>query len=93
MISIFFFNISFIHIYNSNKIIGLWLLIENSFGNNTRNLREYVKIIMQKYGRIPGMGEKRFTQIHHAIDPTIEELIELTSLLCTFVQQYVFLLY
>lgn len=70
------------------NIIGLWLHIENTYGNNVRNLRQHLKDMKKNGIFLKGFGIRRFEQIRHALNPSLFDLNELLSILRTSIQRY-----
>jgi hypothetical protein len=63
------------------QFYGLVIQIENSFGNDTRNLREHYKSIKLQFGEIRGMGLDRFETLWRALNPSIEEIRQICDIL------------
>jgi hypothetical protein len=59
----------------------LAIQIENSYGNDTRNLREHYKNIKLQFGEIRGMGLDRFETLWRALNPSIEEIRQICDIL------------
>lgn len=55
------------------------MLIESTWGNSNCNMEVHRKNIMKEYGIVKGLGGKRFSQLHHAFVPNIEELVAITG--------------
>lgn len=66
-----------------NKFYAVQMLIENTYGNSTRNMRSHFKTLKDKYkNQWPrGMGVDRFTSIRANLILTREELQLLCQLL------------
>jgi hypothetical protein len=60
------------------QFYGLVIQIENSYGNDTRNLRERIKL---RFGEIRGMGLDRFETLWRAFNPSIEEIQQICEIL------------
>ena len=49
------------------KVLGIIIQLENSFGNNTKNLNSHYKILRQQQ-KIPNLGIRRFNKIKRAFN-------------------------
>jgi hypothetical protein len=65
----------------SIQFYGLVIQIENSYGNDTRNLREHYKNIKLQFGEIRGMGLDRFETLWRTFNPSIEEIQQICDIL------------
>ena len=63
------------------RFYGLTMLVENTYANNTHNMRKHFKSIKQQYGRVKGLGMDRFEQLTHAFNPSIQQIKEITDIL------------
>ncbi len=57
------------------------LCIENTDGNNTRNLRDHFNHLVKLYGRVKKLGQRRFQALRTAFNPNLEELQTLCEIL------------
>lgn len=57
------------------------ILMENTYGNDTTNIRDHHKKITKEYGKIKKLGQRRFEELRAAFEPTSEEILELTNIL------------
>jgi DNA integrity scanning protein DisA with diadenylate cyclase activity len=55
--------------------------IENSYDNDTRNLREHFKSIKLQFGEIRGMGLDRLETLWRAFNSSIEEIRQICDIL------------
>jgi hypothetical protein len=62
--------------------------MENTFGNDTSDIRSHYKKMNTLFGKIPNLGMRRFEQLRSALNPTIEELEELIDILVTISKRY-----
>jgi hypothetical protein len=61
--------------------LGIVINIENTMANDTRNLREHLNLIAERFGTIPNLGQRRFEELRLAFHPTIDEILELNDIL------------
>ena len=60
---------------------ALWILIENTYGNEVNNIREHLQKVFHLYGAVGKLGIRRFQMLFHAFHPNLDELRQLTSML------------
>ena len=48
------------------------ILMENTYGNDTTNIRDHHKKITKEYGKIKKLGQRRFEELRAAFEPTSE---------------------
>lgn len=53
--------------------------IENTYGNNTSNLRSH----FNQLDPVHNLGQRRFELLRYALNPTIEELDQIVDILAT----------
>jgi hypothetical protein len=68
---------------------GVTILLENTYGNDKRDLRKHLKDIYQKFGSIRGLDMDRYTTLRSAFNPSIDEILEICSLLRAMFVEYV----
>ena len=61
----------------------MWIRIENTYGNDTRNMREHLKKNKKEFGPISKLGSRRFETLYTAFEPSLDELKQLTDILVT----------
>ena len=66
----------------------IWILIENTYGNEVRNIRDHFQKVFTIYGSVKALGERRFQMLFHAFDPSLEQLKQLTSMLSDAAKRY-----
>ena len=54
------------------------ILIENTYGNDTTNIRDHHKKITKEYGKIKKLGQRRFEELRAAFEPASEKILKLT---------------
>ena len=69
------------------KIIGIWILIESTWGNNFKDIRSHYKFIKETYSKISKLGLRRFQTLFSAINPTILEIDAIRNLFATTSQR------
>jgi hypothetical protein len=79
------------HIYLT--FIGLIILLESSYGNSNRHLRQHIAEILDVAGHPPGLGINRFELLRTSLHPTIDEIKLLTNILVKNSQEYVFIIF
>ena len=72
------------------RFYSIQILIENTYGNNTKSIRDHFKILKKdgipgsgKPFEVKGIGLDRFVALKAALIPTVEELKEIAQLLST----------
>ncbi len=55
--------------------------IENTYGNNTREIRTHLNHLAKLYGKVKKLGQRRFQALKVACNPTLEELQTLCEIL------------
>jgi hypothetical protein len=61
--------------------LGIILHMENTFGNDTKDIRSHFKTIVERFGKVKKLGQRRFEELRRAFNPTIAEIIQLTDIL------------
>lgn len=64
-----------------SMFIGIWILIEGTYGNNNTILPEHFQFVKKNYGSVFKLGNRRFQKIFGCLDPTIEEIKELCDMI------------
>lgn len=59
------------------KFYGLNMLMENTYANNTKDIRKHFAKIKSDYGRVPKIGVDRFQSILHCLAPSPVALREI----------------
>jgi hypothetical protein len=75
--------------YYSSQPKGIWMLLENTYGNDTSSLPAHFAKVRDDYGPFPNLGFRRFKILLNALAPTPEEIVELCAVLSKNSQQYV----
>jgi hypothetical protein len=65
------------------------MLIENTWGNDKREMRTHLKAISDQFGKIKGLSEDRYTSLRSALNPSIKEILEVCSLLRVAFNEFV----
>ena len=60
---------------------GIFIAIESSYGNDTRDQREHFSFIKQQYGAVKGLGMDRFGYLLSALQPSLQQLEQIDNLL------------
>jgi len=55
-------------------VTAILMRVENTYGNDTHDLRVHFKRIKTRFGGIKKLGIDRFQLLRKCFDPTIEEL-------------------
>jgi hypothetical protein len=63
------------------RFYGRILLVENTWGNNVRDMRVHLKYLNEHYGKVKGLGINRFCQLIPALDPELSDIETLVLLL------------
>jgi hypothetical protein len=63
------------------RFYGTWLLIENTWGNDTHSFREHYKHICKEYGKVPRLGMDRMQLLISSLRPSIQQLQAITEIL------------
>lgn len=63
------------------RFYGTWLLIENTWGNDTHSFREHYKHIGKEYGKVPRLGMDRMQLLISSLRPSIQQLQAITEIL------------
>lgn len=66
--------------------------LENTYGNNTHDLRNHYKLIKKEFGNIPKLGLKRFQLLRCCFNPTISQLIILSEMIGESSQKYIIII-
>jgi hypothetical protein len=56
-------------------------MIENTWGNDKRNLKKHFRDISEKYGSVKGMCLDRYLSLRSAFNPSIQEILDICDLL------------
>jgi hypothetical protein len=67
--------------------------IENTYGNETHNLRIHFNLLLKSYDFVKKMDQRRFEVLRSAFHPTLEELRNLSNLLVNASKRYFFKFY
>lgn len=69
----------------------MWILVENTYGNNTKLLRNHHKLLKQLHPIIKSakIGIRRFQQLYSAFDPNLEQLKIITNIIRERNKRYV----
>lgn len=70
------------------KFYGLCILIENSYANDTTNIRSHLKKLKKSF-QFP-FGIRRFQSLKLAFQPTIDEIRKIIELLKENIERYIF---
>jgi hypothetical protein len=62
------------------------MLIENSWGNSNKNIRNHFNFIKREY-KLNIMGQRRWLALRNALNPSVEQLIAICGLLATNFQK------
>ena len=63
------------------QFYGIFMAIENTYGNSVRSLRKHFKAVTQQYGRIPKLGYDRFSALLSAFSPSVDDIKAICDLL------------
>jgi hypothetical protein len=55
--------------------------VENTYANDVGNMRVHLQSIVDRFGSIDKLGQRRFLQLYKACYPTIDEIRTLTDIL------------
>jgi len=64
------------------------IYVENTYANNTKNLRKHLKSICANFGPVKKLGQRRFQALRAAWNPTLEELKLLCEILVSASKRY-----
>ena len=71
-------------VLNNDELVnfyGTFMLIENTYGNKSRNLRHHFKLVKEEFGAIKGMGYDRFQTLMAALQPDLDEFLQISDLI------------
>jgi hypothetical protein len=60
---------------------AITMMIENTWGNNKRNLKKHFRDISEKYGSVTEMCLDRYLSLRSAFNPSIQEILDICGLL------------
>jgi hypothetical protein len=63
------------------KCYAIQMLLESTYGNDSRTMTGHFQTIKQKYGAVHGLGQDRFQRIMTCLSPSAAQLRELCRLL------------
>ena len=55
--------------------------LENTWGNDCHNIRKHLNLNVNRFGPVKKLGQRRFLQLYHACQPTIQEIRKLNDIL------------
>ena len=64
-----------------NIFSGMILYLENTDGNNTKDIRTHFKHITKTYGKVKKLGMRHFQALRTAHNPSLDELQVLCDIL------------
>ena len=68
---------------------GIWLQVENTWGNDSKEIRDHFLSVKSECGGCKGLGADRFTYLLNAIQPSVAELTKTADLLSKAAQSVV----
>lgn len=72
---------------------GLMIRIENTYGNDTRSMRDHLKSLKARHGPVKALGSKNFEFLLQCFNPSIEQIKALIDILVTNSNKYLFFLF
>lgn len=68
------------NLHELRRFYAIQMCLENSFGNNTRNLRDHFKLVKEEHSGEIGMGFDRFSILRRNLTPSELEITEIISI-------------
>jgi len=69
-------------------IIALIIRLENTYSNDSHDIRKHFKMLKERFGGIKKLGLDRFQLLRRCFNPTIEELLILAQIIGENSQKY-----
>lgn len=75
------------------QFYSIWMQIENSYGNNTTDLRKHFQKIKTEIGVEMPFGQKRFLLLRKCMNPKLDQLNKICNILTKNFQKFVLALF